>query len=234
MIRACLSVVVLLASVGGQAYPFPSPERLVYTAGFRLFTVGTSTMELSPGTQGDAPLHIVFRTETLPLFDRLYRIRDRTEVWLDPQSLSLRRMEQDIQEGRYRRQDTTIVDPQRGTIVTRRDTLAARGPVFDPVGAIYHLRGLPLAVGDEIRLSIFNGRRLQHIGIEVAGLETVRVPAGEFQCLVLKPAALDERPLTKVGGLLHLWLSADESHTPVRMEQKMGFGTLVLKLREVN
>ncbi len=231
-----MSRLLILAALAGCLYgqdrSYEAGERLVYTAGFRLFAVGTTTMEVSSHDTAGRPglLHVISRTKTEPFFDRIYRIRDRIDIWLDKGSLELRRMERDIHEGRFRRADTTTVDPLRSIIVTRQDTLRVSCPVFDPVGAIYYLRGLTLAVGDEVTLNIYDGRRLKRVAIRAWGEETLSVPAGEFQCLVLRPVPLDDKQLTKVDGLMHLWLANDEVHTPVRLEQQTRFGTLRMSL----
>ena len=236
LIGATMALLLGAGILQAQRLPFQDGESLQYTAGFRLFAVGTTTMEVTRPDSAipDAALQITSRTETAPFFDRLYRIRDRVEVWLDPTHLVLRRMERDIQEGRYRQRDTTSVDLLSGIIVTQGDTLPAQRPVHDPIGAIYYLRSLPLAVGDTVRLNIYDGRRLRRVGIRVEGEELVKVPAGEFHCLILRPAPLDSGRLTKVDGLLHLWLATDEARTPVRLEQKTRFGTMVLNLLEAN
>ncbi len=231
-----LPLLALAGGLFGQDYSFEAGERLTYVAGFRLFAVGTTTMEVTSNDTAGQPglLHVLSRTETEPFFDRIYPIRDRIDVWLDKGTLELRRMERHIHEGRFRRADTTTVDPQRSTIITRRDTLLEGGPVFDPVGAIYYLRSLTLAVGDEVTLSIYDGRRLKRVAIRVWGEETLSVPAGEFQCLVLRPVPLDENQLAKMDGLMHLWLANDEVHTPVRLEQQTRFGTLRMSLKKGN
>ncbi|UCD38684.1 MAG: DUF3108 domain-containing protein [Fidelibacterota bacterium] len=232
MNRLHLALFLCITTLWGQNHDFSASETLVYTTGFRLFTAGTSTLEVVE-QEGDTLLHVVSQVRTSKFFDRLYRIRDRIDLWLDPDNLVLRRMQREINEGRYKRKDTTIVDSKAGIIYARGDTLTVEGPVFDPIGVIYYLRGLPLAIGDEIHLSIFNGRRLQRITITVRGPERIKVPAGEFECLVLKPAPLNNQRLTKVDGLLQLWLTLDERRMPVRLEQESSFGTMVLKLTEV-
>ena len=114
----------------------------------------------------------------------------------------------------------------------KKDTLTIAGPIYDPVGAIYYLRSLPLKVGDEVSLNIFNGRKVREIIIHVTGKGLVQVPAGTFECLELKPTTTDSRRLTKVDGMLHIWLATDQKRTPVRVEQKTGFGTMVMRLKE--
>ncbi|UCH10386.1 MAG: DUF3108 domain-containing protein [Fidelibacterota bacterium] len=233
MRRSLILVIVLTGLISGQSVSSEG-ETLVYAAGFRLFSAGTATMELTDPSPEDPDnsLRIISRTETDPLFDHIYRIRDRIELRIRPETWELEYMFRDIQEGHYTLQDSAIVDRGAGLIYTQKDTLAVEGPIYDPVGAIYYLRSLPLEVGDEITLNIFNGRRMREIIIRVTGKEQIRVPAGEFECLVLRPAAADNRRLTKVDGLLHIWLATDQRRTPVRVEQKTGFGTMVMKLME--
>ena len=218
--------------VMGQLESLLAGERLVYRAGFRLFAAGETVMETSAwlSPEGDTLLHIVSRTRTDALFDALYPIDDRTELWLDPVSAALGRMVRDINEGRFHQRDTSWVDPGQQSLYARGDTLRLAGPVYDPIGAIYHLRSLALAVGDTIRLTIFDGRRLRPIAVQVAGPVLKETPAGSFECLALLPVSLDERQLTKAGGLLRLWVSNDARRLPVRVEQQSNIGLLVLTL----
>jgi len=231
----CRLLLVILAgftAVWGQDQPFKTGETLIYATGFRLFSAGTSTMEIV-AQEGDSSLHIVSQVRTNDFFDHLYRIRDRIDLWLDSSTLELRHMRRDIHEGRYARRDTTTVNRETGFSHARDDTLTVAEPVFDPIGVIYYLRSLPLAIGDEIPLAIFDGRHLRKIAIIVGGPERIRVPAGEFECLVLKPESLDDRSLTSAADYLRVWLSADERRLPVRIEQRASFGKIVLKLAEV-
>lgn len=232
----CLGATVLmLTCLWGQTRPFAVGERLEYTTGFRLLSVGYTTIEITgeETVNGDTTLRIVSRTRTDSFFDRLYYIRDDVVLWVDAQSLELRRMERDINEGRYHLQDTARVDTRAGTILTRTDTIALEPPVFGAIGAVYYLRTLPLQQGDRFPLSIFDGRKIRRIGITVDRQETIQVPAGEFSCLVLTPTPLDDQPLTKVQGLLKVWLTADERRLPVRIEQQSKYGTMVLRLAKV-
>lgn len=228
-------VIILYGGVllSAQAPPFAAGETLVYATGFRLFAAGKTTLQVLPPAATDTTLRLRSLTETGGFFDHLYSVRDRTNLWLKPQTLELVRMERDLNEGRYHHRDTTLVDRREGVIRVRQDTLAFAGPVFDPIGAIYYLRSLPLTEGQEIPLTIFDGRRLRQLVITVAGWETVTVPAGTFRCLALAPKPLDGQPLTKVDGMLKLWLADDERRTPVWVEQQANIGTMVLKLAEV-
>jgi hypothetical protein len=222
----------LIGSLFSQPDGAAGDETLIYTAGFRLFSAGKSTMEasLSRSEDGRDTLRISSYTETHPFFDSFYRVRDLVDLWVDPATYEVQKIVRDIHEGRYELQETVRVDREAGFMYTRKDTLPLAGPVYDPISAIYYLRQLDLKVGDKIQLTIFDGRRLRTIKIAVRKKETLEVPAGKFDCLVLKPVPLDDAKLTSVDGLLRLWLADDDFRTPIRVEQRSNIGTMVLRL----
>ena len=234
-IRCCLALLTAVP-LWGQLESLMDGERLVYRAGFRLLAAGETVMETSArvSTEGDTLLHVTARTRTDPFFDALYPIDDHIELWLEPGTGALRRMVRDLNEGRFHRRDSSWVDTAQMVLYTRGDTLQLAGPVFDPIGAIYHLRSLDVVVGDTVRLTIFDGRRLRPIAVRVSGPVMKASPAGTFECLALLPVSLDERQLTKAGDVLRLWLSNDERRLPVRIEQRASFGLLVLRLLSVS
>ncbi len=220
--------------LAAQDHPFSAGEKLVYNAGFRLLSVGTTTMELTgpDTTWADTTYHVLSRVQTFPIFNRLYKINDRVDLWLDHRSLELRRMKRNINEGKFHRRDSARVDVQAGLIYTRKGTLELTGTVLDPIGAIYYFRTLELTLGDRVQITLFDGRRVRPIAVEVSKIVSIKVPAGTFECLLLVPSPLDDRPMTKVNGFLRLWLTNDAARIPVRVEQQTKYGTMVLRMTE--
>lgn len=226
----------LIGSLFSQTDAGAGDETLIYAAGFRLFSAGKTTMETSllRSEDGRDTLRISSYTETYPFFDSFYRVRDRVDLWLDPATYEVQKIVRDIHEGKYELQETVLVDREAGLMYTRKDTLPLEGPVYDPISAIYYLRELHLKIGDEIQFTIFDGRRLRTIRISVKKKEVLEVPAGRYECLILRPVPLDDAKLTSVDGLLRLWLANDEFRTPIRVEQKSNIGTMVLRLIEAD
>ncbi|MCH8836197.1 MAG: DUF3108 domain-containing protein [Candidatus Marinimicrobia bacterium] len=225
-------LLLVCGALWAQDHPFKVGEQLEYQAGFRLLAVGTMTLEITglDSSGPDTTLMIVSQVRTLPVFDPLYRIDDRVDLWLDHRSLELRRVRRNINEGRYHRRDSARVDIRSGLIYTAKDTINIEGPVLDPIGAIYYFRSLALELGDRVEITIFDGKRLRDIAVLASEITTIKVPAGELECLLLVPSPLDDRPMTKVGGFLRLWLTNDAARIPARVEQQTNFGTMVLKL----
>ncbi len=225
-------LLLVFGALWAQDHPFKVGEQLEYQAGFRLLSVGTTTMEITgvDSSGPDTTYKVLSRVRTFPIFDRLYRIDDRVDLWLDHRSLELRRVRRNINEGRYHRRDSARVDILGGRIYTPKDTISFEGPVLDPIGAIYYFRSLALELGDRVEITIFDGKRLRTIAVQASEITIIKVPAGELECLLLIPSPLDDRPMTKVGGFLRLWLTNDAARIPARVEQQTSFGTMVLKL----
>ena len=236
--RLIFRLLILIAApvcLFGQATPFEVGERLTYLAEFGVLNAGTSTIHISDHDTlaGKPTLHLVSETSTNSFFDYLYRVRNTINFWVDPGTTTLQRLIRDIHEGSYQRRDTTIVGSEGQIYPGRGDALFADEPVFDPLGAVYHLRTRALPLGAIIHLKVYDYRRLRDVVVQVGGPTQVKVPAGEFECLILKPAPRDQRQLTKTSGLLRVWLTNDERRLPVRIEQRASFGTMVLKLTEI-
>lgn len=232
LMRIVLVFMLIVATVAGQRTSFNQGETFTFDTGFRLLTVGTTVMQIVDDGASAQPgqIHVVTQITTKPFYDRFYKINDRIDLWLAEPNMEIRRVRRSISEGKYQLEDSALVLPDSNLIHYRKGTLTSEGPVYDPMGAIYHFRLLPLNVGDVVKFTIFDGKRLRPIAIKVRGIVDVTVAAGTFECLELVPSPLDDLPMTKVNGVLSLWLSNDERRLPVQIEQKTKFGTMVLRL----
>lgn len=211
-----------------QTWPFPMGEQLVYETNFSVAPVGETEMSIDSTATGK--LTITSMARTSPFFDSLYKIRDTLRIEIDRDNLGFISMIRHINEGRYHLRDTSWADLSANLIFTRRDTLPYPGTVYDPMGIIYYLRTIPLAPGDVIEIRLFNGKAVRAVRIDISEAKNVSVPAGVFDCFVMRPTPLDGQPMTKGGGLVTVWLSQDRRRLPVRIQQKANFGTVILKL----
>ncbi|MFC1480976.1 DUF3108 domain-containing protein [Candidatus Neomarinimicrobiota bacterium] len=232
--RLLILLMLLMGHVSAQRLSFNLDESFTFATGFRLLTVGQSVMTIvDDGEYARAgQIHVLTIITTKPFYNSLYRINDRIDLWLAEPNMEVRQIRRSINEGNYHLEDSSLVVPDSNLIHYRKGTLTTVGPVFDPMGAIYHFRSLPLNVGDVVKITIFDGKRLRPIAIKVRGLVTVQVEAGTYECLELVPSPLDDQPMTKVNGILSLWLSNDDRRLPVKIEQMTNFGTMVLKLSD--
>jgi hypothetical protein len=67
--------------------------------------------------------------------------------------------------------------------------------------------------------------------IKVDRRERIKVPAGEFDAIVLKPV-IKSKGLFGQNGEAEVWFSADSARTLLRLKSKLPVGTLYLELKQ--
>ena len=75
---------------------------------------------------------------------------------------------------------------------------------------------------------------MKEVIVDVTGKETIKVPAGTFNCFKIEPVSGDGKPLLKNNGVMRVWLSDDSLHLPIKIEQNTNIGTMVMKLKNIN
>ena len=231
-----LALCVALPHVVGAQQP--SPERAEYQVRVGTLDAGTGVMEVTgrEAVDGHDTYHAVLRIEggLGPL-----RIDDRFESWMDAASwndrpnLFSRKFVQDQRELGNRRQRTYEMSPERKKYrrVDTDETLAlSTNRPLDDVSVVYFARGLPLKVGDTHTIDRYFKADANPIVLRVVRRETVTVPAGTFQTIVVRPT-IKTSGLFGEGGEAELFFTDDAQHTLVQMRSKVPLiGSLSLHL----
>ena len=231
-----LALCLALPGVAGAQQP--SPERAEYQVKVGTLDAGTGVMEVTgrEAVDGHDTYHAVLRIEggLGPL-----RIDDRFESWMDAVSwtdrpnLFSRKFVQDQRELGNRRQRTYEMSPERKKYrrVDTDETLAlSTNRPLDDVSVVYFARGLALKVGDTHTIDRYFKADANPIVLRVVRRETVTVPAGTFQTIVVRPT-IKTSGLFGEGGEAELFFSDDAQHTLVQMRSKVPLiGTLSLHL----
>jgi len=234
--RLALAVSLALSSIVGAQQP--SLERADYQVKLGAMDAGTGVMEVlgREVVDGHGTYHVVLRIEggLGPL-----RIDDRFESWVDSASwmdrptLFSRRFVQDQNELGNRRQRRYEMWPERKQYrrVDTDETLALpTDRPLDDVSVVYLARGLPLKVGDTYTIDRYFKADANPIVLRVVRRETVTVPAGTFQTIVVRPT-IKTSGLFGEGGQAELFFSDDAQHVLVQMRSKVPLiGSLSLLL----
>jgi len=167
------------------------------------------------------------------------RIDDRFESWVDAASWSdrpqlfSRKFVQDQRELGNRRQRTYELSPERKQYrrVDTDETLPLRTDrPLDDVSVVYLARALPLKTGDVYTIDRYFKAEANPIVLRVMRRETVTVPAGTFQTVVVRPT-IKTSGLFGEGGEAELFFSDDAQHALVQMRSKVPLiGSLTLLL----
>ena len=245
-IAAPLCIAAAAVSASPRA-PAPTPvavaqqqplERAEYQVKLGALDAGTGQMEVvgHDTVDGHDTYHAVLHIEggLGPL-----RIEDRFESWMDAASwndrprLFSRRFVQDQRELGNRRQRTYELSPERKHYrrVDTDETLALHTDrPLDDVSVVYLARGLPLKTGDVYTIDRYFKADANPIVLRVVRRETVTVPAGTFQTIVVRPT-IKTSGLFGEGGEAELFFSDDAQHTLVQMRSKVPLiGSLSLHL----
>lgn len=101
-----------------------------------------------------------------------------------------------------------------------------------PFATIYALRRAALEPGTEFRADVFTEWWIYRVDARVTGRETVKVPAGEFEALVVRVDVRkveDGVPDDETHGAA-IWLTDDRDRTPVRIEADTNYGRVALSM----
>ncbi|HUE95954.1 MAG TPA: DUF3108 domain-containing protein, partial [Longimicrobiaceae bacterium] len=177
------------ATAARAAVPFAPGERSAYQVRLAGIPVGRGVLEvLGIETVGGYP---TYRTRLhvqggIPLA----RVDTRLESWIDVKGLFSRRYEEDKQEIRFRRQQIYDFYPESASYRIRGSgevgRLASRQPL-DDVSFLFYARTLPLRPGDTYTLPRYFKEDGNPVVIRVLRRETITVPAGTFETIVVQP-----------------------------------------------
>jgi hypothetical protein len=214
------------------ALPFAVGERLEYDAKVGPFRAGRGHMEVIAveDVRGRETLHLAMHVSGGALG---WRVRYQLDSWVDPRSFSSLRHTQDNQEGRTKRERAFEIFPERGMFTEADgDTAATVAHPLDDGSFLYFVRTVPLRVGETYVFDRYFRPDRNPVRVTVVRRERVKVPAGEFDAIVLQPA-IKTKGLLSESARTEVWLSDDPRRVLLKMESHMKFGTLSLQLRDV-
>jgi hypothetical protein len=215
--------------------PFGTGERADYQVKLGAVSVGSGSVEVVgvETVQGVPTFHTRMRVSGgIPLA----RVDDRYESWIDAEGIFSRRFIQDVHEVRYRRLRNYEFDVVRRTWrrtdgnSTETGTLPTAEPL-DDLSFMYYARTLPLTVGDQYRLTRYFKESGNPVILRVVRKETVTVPAGRFNTVVVQPS-IHTSGLFGEGGRAEIYFSDDERRIPVLIKSRVPVvGSLTMALR---
>lgn len=210
---------------------FPIGEELTYSAWLNFMKVGYSTITIKAieSVDGFPVYHVESITKTSPFYGKIYRVNDRFNSWIDLDGLFSRRYEKSLREGKYKKDYQAYFDYNEKKAYTSLDTLDIDGRMHDALSVIFWVRAEYLFPGRIIRLNNFDNNKLRLFNVIVSGVETLKVPAGEFQCFVLEPYS-DDGKLFKNQNKMTIYLSNDSLRLPVMIDNEANFGRMIFKL----
>ena len=209
--------------------PFAIGERSDYNVKFGIFSVGRGTTEVMriDTIRGIEAWHLQYRVRGgVPGF----RVDDRMESWLHTTTLASLRFLQDLREGSHDRETTFEIYPDSVYVQDQREPQKTVGQPLDEGSFFFFVRTIPLEVGKEYVFDRYFRPDRNPVRIQVLRKETVEVPAGKFETIVVRPI-FKSRGVFSEGGRAEVWLTDDSRRLMVQMKSHMKLGSLSLFLR---
>jgi hypothetical protein len=213
---------------------FKEGEKLTFDLNYGFVTAGIAVMEIPKikKISGRNAYHVTFEVNSVPSFDMFYKVRDRYETYIDIEGLFPWRFEQHIREGGYTRDFSAFFDQRKGIAKTSEGEYKIPLYVNDIMSAFYYARTIDysdMKIEDRIHLQNFYKDKVYDLDVRYLGKETIEVPAGKFDCIIVEPL-VREGGLFKHEGNIIVWLTDDELKMPVKVRTKIIVGYVEAKL----
>jgi hypothetical protein len=213
--------------------PFSVGEHAVYDVKFGALKVGSASTLVKDveDVRGISAWHTVFQLKGGTFF---YHVNDVFESWIDRETFSSLRFHQTQQEGSHDRKKRYEIFPDSGTYVEMdknppRTHAGVKNPLDDG-SFLFFVRTLPLEVGKTYESERYFRPERNPIRVKVLRKETIEVPAGKFDCVVLQPV-IKTNGIFSENGDAQVWVSDDSRHIVVQLKSKLSFGSINLYLK---
>jgi uncharacterized protein DUF3108 len=220
-------------STDQMSVPFAVGETARYDVKFGALKVGSASTVVQDieDVRGISAWHTVFRLQGGTFF---FHVNDVFESWIDRNNFSSLRFYQTQEEGSSDRQKRYEIYPDRSTYTEMdkkppRDHAGVKDPLDDG-SFLFFVRTLPLEVGHTYESNRYFRPERNPIRVRVLRKETIEVPAGTFDCVVLQPV-IKTPGIFSENGNAEVWLSDDSRHILVQLKSKLSFGSINLYLR---
>lgn len=203
-------------------------EKLTYNVNYSFATVGIASFsipEIKTFSKRKC-YRIKFKVSTVPSFDLFFKVRDLYETYLDVEGIFPWRFEQHIREGKFSRDFSAFFDQRKNKAKTTEGEYDIPKYVLDIVSAFYYVRTMDLGKmkkGERFNLKNFYRDKTHDLDVIYHGKETIEVPAGKFDCIIVEPL-VREGGLFKHEGNILIWLTNDEAKIPVKVRTKIIIG----------
>jgi hypothetical protein len=217
-----------------QNNAFSINEKLFFDVKYGFVLAGKATMSVAREKKiaGRDVYHIIFEVNSTKDFDKVYKVRDRYETYIDKEGLFPWRFEQHIREGKYSRDFSAVFDHRKLIARTPKGEYKIPKYVNDILSAFYYARTLnydTMKVGDITRLQNFYKDKVYPLDVLYKGKDIVETKAGKFRCIVVEPIIV-EGGLFKSEGNIQIWLTDDEIRMPVKVQTRIIIGAIDAEL----
>ena len=176
--------------------------------------------------------HLNFNVRTTKLGDRIYKIRNKIDVWIDKNNLNVVKQNKNISELRKKNNSETVIINQKG--ISNGKEFIVKENVFDPYSLILILSEFEIPKESSKKFNIVDAGKSREIEIKNLGSEMVRTPYGNKQGYKLSPVKNGQPVLKNKGDMEVSYVSIDEILVPAKILIKLSSGVIELRLKKIS
>lgn len=218
---------------------FGPGERLVFSVEYGIVKAGSATLSVTGPEQyeGLMAYRITANARSNPAFSAFFRVNDTNSALLDIVQLHTLHFSKNLEEGDYRSSEDVLFDQEAGTAFypeedDEEERLVSIPPhALDVLSCMYYARTLPLEVGEVYTMDCHTDNDNYPLQVTVVREERIRVPAGTFDCILVKPELRSEGIFDQQGEIL-VWMTNDDRHMPVLMRSAIVIGEIACLLED--
>jgi hypothetical protein len=209
--------------------PFGVGERFTYDVKLGPFKAGRGSMEVTglDTLRGRTVWRTVFRVKGGILG---YKADNTMESWIDTATKFSLRFTQDFEQTGKDRKKVYEIFPERS--VYQEPGKPEQQSVPDPLddaSFIYFIRTVPLEIGRTYSFDRYFRPNKNPVRIKVLRRETVKVPAGTYQTIVVQPI-IKSQGIFSENSKAEIWFSEDANRIMVQLKADLPVGSLNLYL----
>jgi hypothetical protein len=224
------STAIAVAKPVTRPMSFGAGERMEYVAKVGWNHVGTASMETLglKDVRGRQAMHTRFQLKGRWWF---YRATYLLESWIDRATFTSLRFSTDNDEDPSDKDRVFEIFPDRRTYrINDGEELPSVADPLDEGALLYYVRTMDLEVGKTYTLNRYFRPDRNPVIVKVLGRETVDLPAGKYNTIVIQPI-IKSKGIFSEGGQAQIWLSDDKDRIMVQMRVKLKVATINLQLK---
>lgn len=209
-------------------------ERLEFSVKYGMLPAGTAVIKIPEiiDYEGHRSFRIISTARSNSVVSVFYKVRDSVETIVDYDGIFPRKFHKQLREGGYKADKTTLFDQRMHLAIAGNDTIPTYAFVQDALSSLYFMRTRDLTPGSEILIDSHTDKKNFPLKVVVYRQETVKVPAGSFDCVVVEPVMRAEG-IFKAKGRIWIWLTDDQFKIPVKMKTEVFFlGSVTAQLKK--
>ena len=181
--------------------------------------------------EGRDVYHLNFSVKTSKLGDRIYKIRNKIDVWIDKENLNVVRQEKSVREVRKKKKSITSI--QGELAITNGKKYIINENTFDPYSLLLILPEFEIPIETSKKFNIVDAGKVREIELTNKGFRKIRTPYGTFSAYTLTPSKSDDSILKNKGDMEISYTSIGNNIVPVEILIKLEKGVISLRLKKV-